>query len=120
MGLKFDAMFRLSMLGSIPLTRGGGSFVKTHPQFSKVTQDGTRIQSGSYAFPEVRKLVVSIIRETAENFDIDGINLCFIRGPGIHGLRAAGAGRLPQRVWAKTDERWVLMIRGCARFAVDI
>jgi hypothetical protein len=81
MGLKFDAMFRLSMLGSIPLTRGGGSFVKTHPQFSKVTQDGTTIQSGSYAFPEVRNLVVSIIRETAESFDIDGVNLCFIRGP---------------------------------------
>ena len=81
MGLKFDAMFRLSMLGSIPLTRNGGAFVKTHPQFRKVTQDGTPIQSGSYAFPEVRKLVVSIICETAETFDIDGVNLCFIRGP---------------------------------------
>ena len=81
MGLKFDAMFRLSMLGSIPLTRGGGSFIKTHPQFSKVTKDGTTIQSGSYAFPEVRNFVVAIIRETAENFDIDGVNLCFIRGP---------------------------------------
>ncbi|MEO2034996.1 MAG: hypothetical protein ABGZ35_23185 [Planctomycetaceae bacterium] len=81
MGLKFDAMFRLSMLGSIPLTRGGGSFVSNHPQFCKVTQDGTTIQSGSYAFPEVRKLVISIIRETAESLDIDGVNLCFIRGP---------------------------------------
>jgi len=44
-------------------------------------QNGMPIQTASYAFPEVRKHVVSIVREVAEDFDIDGVNLCFIRGP---------------------------------------
>ena len=42
---------------------------------------GTPVQKASYAFPEVRNLVVSIIREATETFDVDGVNLCFIRSP---------------------------------------
>ena len=72
--------------------------MKTHPQFRKVTQDGTPIQSGSYAFPEVRKLVVSIICETAETFDIDGVNLCFIRGPEFIAYEQPVLDDFPQRI----------------------
>ena len=82
MGLKFDIMFRLSVMGSIPPQRDDEKgFVRTHPQFRQVMKDGTPVEKASYAFPEVRKLVVSIIREATETFDVDGVNLCFIRGP---------------------------------------
>jgi hypothetical protein len=81
MGLKFDVMFRMGVTGEIPLANGPKSFVLTHPQFRQVMRDGTPIEKASYAFPEVRNLVVSIIREAAEKFDIDGVNLCFMRGP---------------------------------------
>ena len=82
MGLKFDVMFRLAMLGTIPPQREGDKgFVRTHPQFRQVMQDGTPVEKASYAFPEVRKHMIAIIREAAETFDIDGANLCFIRGP---------------------------------------
>ena len=83
MGLKFDAMFRLSIAGHIPPHRGTkeGNFVENHPEFRQVMRDGTPIEKASYAFPEVRDLMLSIIQETAETFDIDGANLCFTRGP---------------------------------------
>lgn len=82
MGLKFDLMFRLSVMGSIPPQRDNEKgFVRTHPQFRQVMKDGTPVEKASYAFPEVRKLVVSIIREATETFDVDGVDLCFTRGP---------------------------------------
>ena len=81
MGLKFDAMFRLGVLGAIPPMRVTECFVGTHPQFRQVMPDGTPVEKASYAFPDVRKLMVSIIRETAEMFDVDGVSLGFVRGP---------------------------------------
>jgi hypothetical protein len=84
MGLKFDVMFRLAITGPVPLShlsRGAEGFVETHPQFRQVMQDGTPVEKASYAFPEVRNLMLSIIREATETFDVDGVNLCFIRGP---------------------------------------
>jgi len=82
MGLRFDAMFRLAILGSVPPMRGGPKgFVETHPEFRQVMQNGTPAEKASYAFPEVRELMVAIIREVAETFDIDGASLGFVRGP---------------------------------------
>lgn len=83
MGLKFDIMVRLAMVGAIPPTRDGQGFVQKHPQFRQVLRDGTPVQKASYAFPEVREQMVAIIRESAETFDIDGVNLCFTRGPSF-------------------------------------
>lgn len=84
MGLRFDAMFRLAILGPIPPMRGlkdARTFVQTHPECRQVMKDGTPVQKASYAFPEVRDLMLSIIREAMETFDFDGANLCFVRGP---------------------------------------
>ncbi len=82
MGLQFDAMFRLAVLGSVPPMRDvGPNFVKSHPELRQVMQDGTPVEKASYAFPEVRELMISIIRETARKFDIDGASLGFVRGP---------------------------------------
>ena len=83
MGLKFEAMFRLAILGSIPPERwvGAKTFLATHPEFRQVMADGTPVEKASYAFPEVRNQMLAIIRETAETFDLDGANLGFVRGP---------------------------------------
>ncbi len=39
------------------------------------------VEKASYAFPEVRELALSLVRESATKIDTDGINLCFVRGP---------------------------------------
>lgn len=81
MGLKFDIMFRLGILGGIPPHRNESGFVARHPQFRQLMRDGTPIEKASYAYPEVRSFMLSIIREATGKFDVDGINLCFVRGP---------------------------------------
>ena len=43
-------------------------------------RDGTPVEKASYAYPEVRELMLSIIRESMTTFDADGANLCFVRG----------------------------------------
>ena len=84
MGLKFDAMFRLGILGYLPGQRkmaGKRRFVQAHPQFRQVTKHGAPVEQASYAYPEVRAFVLSIIQESMERFPFDGANLCFRRGP---------------------------------------
>lgn len=86
MGLKFEAMFRLAILGGLPAGELPSSswrtgFVKSHPQFRQVTREGASIQKASYAFPAVRSFMLSIIKEATELFDVDGVTLCFTRGP---------------------------------------
>lgn len=83
MGLKFDIMFRLGLGAPLPpeRERDDDRFVTRHPQFRMVLRDGTVVEKLSYAFPEVREFMLSFIREAAEKLDMDGINLCFVRGP---------------------------------------
>jgi len=81
MGLKFDAMFRLAILGRIPPHRLPRFFVERRPGLRLVARDGVPLEKASYAFPEVRTFMLNIISEVLERFDVDGVNLCFIRGP---------------------------------------
>ena len=57
-----------------------GKFYRKHPECRCVDHDGREIARLSYAFPEVWKLVLSIFRELATEYDIDGINPIFNRG----------------------------------------
>ncbi|HJN17990.1 MAG TPA: family 10 glycosylhydrolase [Armatimonadota bacterium] len=83
MGLEFDIMFRLGIGGGIPPNPHAGpdAFTTRHPEFRQVQRDGTVVEKASYAFPEVREFMLSLVREAAGQFDVDGINLCFARGP---------------------------------------
>ena len=83
MGVKFDAMFRLAILGDIPPMRrlAGRRFLEAHPECRQVSAQGAPIEKASYAFPEVRAFMVSLIEEVVTSFEVDGVNLCFIRGP---------------------------------------
>ncbi len=82
MGRKFDIMFRLGILGRIlsgfPFTP---EYLRRFPEFRQVLRDGTIVDKASYAFPEIRQFMLSLIEEAVEKFDVDGINLCFVRGP---------------------------------------
>jgi hypothetical protein len=80
MGRKFDIMFRLGIHGGVPPWREEGGFVARYPELRQVMRDGTPVEKASYAFPEVRAFMLSLIREAARRFDVDGVNLCFVRG----------------------------------------
>lgn len=88
MGIDFHAMFRLGIIGDIPpsdLWENSKGIVRQRPELRMVDMDGTPIEKASYAYPQVREYMLSIIREVAEGYDIDGVNLCFIRGPHFVG-----------------------------------
>jgi hypothetical protein len=85
MGLKFDIMFRLA-IGSfegLPPRRPAHpqDFLGTHPEYRLAMADGSRVNTASYAYPQVREFMLALIEEAVRTFDPDGINLCFVRGP---------------------------------------
>ena len=83
MGVRFDAMFRLAILGDIPPMRklANRRFLEVHPECCQVSAQGSPIEKASYAFPEVRVFMASLVEEVVTSFEVDGVNLCFIRGP---------------------------------------
>ena len=82
MGLKFDAMFRMGIARDLPPSDiyHEGPIV-SRPELRMVAKDGTPLEKASYGFPEVQAFMLSLIREVIENFDIDGVDLGWIRGP---------------------------------------
>ena len=86
MGLKFDAMFRMGIARDIPPCDAcDEGLVADRPELRMVAKDGTPLEKASYAFPEVQEFMLSLIREVIENFDIDGVDLGWVRGPQFVG-----------------------------------
>jgi len=81
MGISCCAMLRLGILGPIPQEPQSKRLVSRHPEFRQVLKDGTPVEKASYAFPEVRQLNFDIMRECTTELGLDGVNLCFVRGP---------------------------------------
>ena len=69
----------MAILGRTPPDHQAG-FVHEHPGVRMIARDGTPIEKASYAFPETRSFLLSMLRETATRIDVDGITLNFIRG----------------------------------------
>lgn len=90
-----------------------GDFYMQHPEWRCVDIDGREIARMSYAFPEVRELVLEVFRELATRYDIDGINPIFNRGapfllyetPLVEGFREETG--LDARELAEDDERYL-------------
>ena len=113
MGLEFHAQFRLAILtgdfmtGSFP-----AGFSAEHPEFRMLDPDGTPLPKLSYAFPEVRQFMLTLMREIGA-FDIDGVDLCFIRGPLFVGYEAPVVADFEKqygqdpREMDQTDPRWL-------------
>ena len=80
MGLEFHAQFRMGLgVGSIE-GEGMDCFGLKHPELRILAKDGTPLPKLSYAFPECRQWLLDLMKEVAQ-YDIDGVNLCFVRGP---------------------------------------
>ena len=90
-----------------------GDFYMQHPEWRCVDIDGREIARMSYAFPEVRDLVVRVFLEMATRYDIDGINPIFNRGapfllyeaPLVEGFREETG--LDATQLAEDDERYL-------------
>lgn len=86
MGLKFDAMFRMGIIRDLPpFDTCHEGLVAGRPELRMMAKDGTPLEKASYAFPEVQEFMLSLIGEVIENFDIDGVDLGWIRGPQFVG-----------------------------------
>ena len=86
-GLEFHLYYRLAMAdhgAPIAWFSTESFWLKQHPQYRMLAKDGTPMGLGSYAFPAVRDFMVSLIAEGMQ-YDIDGVNLCLIRGPEYFG-----------------------------------
>ena len=87
MGREFHTYYRLAMYdhsGPTNIFTTESFFLKDHPDCRIVAKDGTPLPKASYAFPETRAFMVSLMEE-AMQADIDGVSLCFIRGPEYFG-----------------------------------
>jgi hypothetical protein len=85
MGIRFDIMFRLAIgsFDGLPPRRAAHpkDFLGTHPEYRLAMADGSRVNTASYAYPQVREFMLALIDEAVRTFEPDGINLCFVRGP---------------------------------------
>ena len=77
LGLEFHASVRTGAF-YMPGWDGNSKFFVEHPEFHCINRDGTRVTRLSFAAPEVREHMLAIIKEILE-YDVDGINLIFIR-----------------------------------------
>ena len=116
LGLEFHGCYRVAGFHSPPpLDRDGSmaTFYGYHPELRGVGRSGNRSPRLAYTYPEVRRLVVSLLREIAE-YGVDGIGLWYNRRPPlveyepplIEGFREE-YGEDPRQLDEK-DRRWLL------------
>ena len=84
-GLEFHASYRVGgFVYPPPHDPGPGrSFYQEHPDLVCVARDGTRLPRISYAFAETRRFVVSLFREMASGYPIDGVCVLYNRRPPL-------------------------------------
>lgn len=90
-----------------------GSFFEQHPELRCMDREGKPLPRISYAFPETREYVLSLLRETASNYAIDGVALLYNRRPPLLAYEApivegfqAEYGEDPRKL-DTLDERWL-------------
>ncbi|MBI2498071.1 MAG: hypothetical protein HYV75_09265, partial [Opitutae bacterium] len=99
-------------------------FTIDHPEWVIRQPDGRDNETGlDYSFPQVRTHRLAIMRELAANYDLDGLELNFIRW-GKHFPRDQGAAKAPimtefvGQIRAMLDE--VAQARGRKRFVLGV
>jgi len=84
-GMEFHAGYRVAGFHYPPQHdhfNEGPTFYKSHPELRGVDRDGNPTPRISYAYPEARAFVVSLLKEMA-GFPIDGICLLYNRRPPL-------------------------------------
>ena len=89
------------------------SFFERHPELRCIDREGNPLPRISYAFPETRTYVLSLFREMASNYAIDGVALLYNRRPPLLAYEApivegfqALYGEDPREL-DPLDERWL-------------
>ena len=85
LGMEFHAGYRVAGFHYPPPHdhfNEGPTFYKSHPELRGVDRDGNATPRISYAYPEARAFVVSLLKEMA-GFPIDGICLLYNRRPPL-------------------------------------
>ena len=59
------------------------SFYQQHPELLCVDREGNQLPRISFAFPETRRYVISMFREMATHYPIDGVCLLYNRRPPL-------------------------------------
>mgnify|MGYP001026688461 CR=1 FL=1 len=81
--LELYADFRLSH--AYPLGKFEDNFVdkfyKEHQHLRCISKDGNFVANLSHAYPEINTYKIAILKEIAENYEVDGIYLDFLRFP---------------------------------------
>ena len=114
-GVEFHAGYRVAGFHYPPPYdhfNHGDSFYKRHPELRGVDRAGNATPRISYAYPETREFVVSILREVAA-YGVDGIALLYNRRPPlldyepplVEGFQAE-FGEDP-RALPEDDSRWL-------------
>ena len=96
MGIEFHLMFRMGIAKGWPLMAVRDGLYANHPELRQVARDGTPLPNLSYAFDEVQDCMLGIIREVADD-EVDGINLCWIRGAPYVGYEKPVADAFAER-----------------------
>ncbi len=85
-GLRIHASFRMNANYSMPVAKTfNGEFWWRHQDCRLITKYGQTSSHLSYAYPEVRRFRLAIIKEAA-GYGVDGIHLDFLRHPPFFGL----------------------------------
>lgn len=114
-GLEFHACYRPAGFYFPPPSDqwNGNGFYAQHPELRIVTRDGHPSPRISYTFPETRRFVLSLLREVAQRYPIDGMCILFVRRPPLVGYEPplvegfkAEYGLDPRRL-DECDPRWL-------------
>ena len=87
MGMEFHLYYRMALADHrhpVTFSSAESFWLAEHPECRMLAKDGTPLDLASYAFPQVRQFMLSLIAEGMQ-YDIDGVNLCLIRGPEYFG-----------------------------------
>ena len=84
MGMQVYYMFRMAMGGAPPPHCPSSTLFLKRPDLHMLDRDGTPLPKLSFAFPEVQQQVLSLMDEVLDD-EVDGINICWIRGLRVIG-----------------------------------
>ena len=133
MGLEFHAMIRMGIGSFTPPYDARAGFMAEHPEMRLVDRDGTALPKISYAFAEVRSHMLAIIEEVLDD-EIDGVNLCWMRGTpavgfeqpvvdafmDLYGENPVDVGDDDQRLWRVRAEFITDFMRGVRKLTNSV
>jgi hypothetical protein len=88
-------------LNDMPTHPFHGSFWRKNPQFARQNCTGYFATCLDYAHPEVRDFYRSLIVETLDRYDIDGLELDFMREPYLFSAGKEAEGRPILTAWLR-------------------